>query len=75
MQGPVSGTLLKSSNGERGTDEKPRVLGDNGGQCDAVDCHAEPNDKQQVENNIRDVDRQEYIEWNARVLQADKPAD
>ncbi len=56
----MSGTLLKSGNSERGTDEKPRVLGDNRGQCDAVDCHAEHNNEQQIENDIRDVDRQEY---------------
>ena len=63
------------ADGERGANGEARVFGDHRGECDAVDIHAEYDDEKQVEQDVRDVDRQEDEQRDARVLQAEKPAD
>ena len=62
-------------------DDKPepdceaRKFCDNRGESDAVDFHSENIYEDQVENNICSIDCENNDQWDARVLQPDKPTD
>ena len=55
--------------------DKARVLGDHGGKCDAINFHAKAQYEKQVQHDIGDIDRQEYVQRYAGVLQPEEPTD
>ena len=60
---------------EHGTDGQPGILGADRRQGDAGHLHAESEHENQVQKDVRQVDRQKHEERRARVLGTEKPAD
>ena len=54
---------------------KPTVFCDHGRERNAVNLHAETENEDQVQYDVGEVDREEYQQGYARVLQTEKPAD
>ena len=61
--------------GVRTADQQPGVFRGDRGRGDAVDLHAEEQYENQVQCDIRKVDREHDIKGNAGVLQPDEPPD
>ena len=74
-QRPVAAALFQLAGREQQCERKGRVLCDHRCQRNTVDLHAEHDDEQQVQNDVGQVDRQEYEQRHARVLQTQEPAD